>query len=100
MITVKYVTDKSQFKSITVTGHALANVKGKDLVCAAVSAVTIGAINALQNPQDFTIIVDEGHVEVQALRNILAHDQIVLDTMLISLKSIEESYAKYIKIIS
>lgn len=100
MITVKYVTEENQFKSITVTGHALANVKGKDLVCAAVSAVTIGAINALSNPKDFTIIVDEGHVEVQALRNILDHDQIVLETMLISLKSIEESYAKYIQIIS
>lgn len=100
MITVKYVTEKKQFKSITVTGHALSNVKGKDLVCAAVSAVTIGCINALKNPQDFHIIVAEGHVDVQALRNILDHDQIVLETMLISLKSIEESYANYIKIIS
>ncbi len=88
---------------ITVSGHAESDEYGKDLVCAGVSTACFGIANALAH-FDFlsqklgTIEIREGFMDIKVHQN---HKtvQVVLETFEVMLKTIEESYSKYIKII-
>lgn len=98
MIKVLIKTEEKKFKSLEVTGHANSAEAGKDLICAGVSSVLTGGLNNLQNPKDFDIKLDEGYAYVEAKNSISSHDEVVLETIIVSLKTIEESYGKFIQI--
>lgn len=88
---------------MTVKGHAQSTHKGEDLVCASVSSITTGALNALDilvhdacelkltkgNDPVIDIIVKEGqNTDVQQ----------ILKAVLIQLKTLEETQGKYVHI--
>ena len=98
MIKVAFVSQKDHFVSLTVEGHAHYAKKGEDLVCAGVSAVSIGGLNALENPDAFDIEVSDALITVKAKTSISNHDEIVLHTILEQLESIEESYPDNVKV--
>ncbi|MCX5775637.1 MAG: ribosomal-processing cysteine protease Prp [Firmicutes bacterium] len=98
MIKVTYVTNNGKFVSLLVEGHAQFAKKGEDLVCAGVSAIAIGGLNALTAPDDFEIEVNEAHVSVKATKAITNHDEIVLQSVLIQLETVADSYPKFVKI--
>ena len=98
MISVNVTFIGSDVKSLTVSGHANYDKYGKDIVCAGVSAVVTGGINALENQVDnIEIISRENELGVKVL-NSNEYIQTVLKTILIQLETIEVSYKKYIKI--
>ena len=84
---------------LSVKGHADYATEGKDIVCSAISAIVVGGINALNNPKDFDLKVEKGDVEVSAKAKASEHDYEVLETILIQLKSVEETSSKYVKVI-
>ena len=84
---------------LIIKGHSEYDKFGKDIVCSAVSCSSIGALNALENPKGFKIVVEDGYLELRNICDITKHDQIVIETLIIQLKSIEESYPKYIKVV-
>ncbi len=84
---------------LSVLGHANYDEKGKDIVCSAVSAVSVGGINALKNPKAFNLKVESGEVEISLVGKANEYDYQVLETMLIQLKSIAETNSKYVKVI-
>ena len=47
MIKVKVEKDKAKYKKITITGHALYDDYGKDIVCASVSSIVITTVNGI-----------------------------------------------------
>jgi hypothetical protein len=84
-------------ESLRVQGHAKSAEYGKDLVCAGVSACTIGALNALEDgDESYDISVEEGDVKLTCKKPIGPHDNIVLETLIIQLKTIEKSYPGYL----
>lgn len=88
-------------ESIKVSGHAGTNVKGKDLVCAAVSAITFGALNAINDIDadfDYEIDADEPYICLSPKGAISDHDETVLETLIIQLKTIQASYPEAISI--
>ena len=91
MIKVEIKYKGNGLDHIRVRGHANTAEYGHDLVCAAVSAVTIGALNALEQEENYDISVEEGDVEIQANGKIEEHDMTVIETFIIQLKTIEES---------
>ena len=98
MISVNVTFIGSDVKSLTVSGHANYDKYGKDIVCAGVSAVVTGGINALENQvENIEIISKENELGVKVI-NSNEYIQIVLKTILIQLETIEVSYKKYIKI--
>lgn len=99
MILITLTETNKKFASLTVKGHANSGEYGKDLVCSAVSAVIIGGINALKNPNDFEIKLESGFVEINAKNIVSSENQIVINTMMIQLETIEESEPKRIKIV-
>ncbi len=83
---------------IEVKGHANSDEEGKDLVCAAVSAVVTGCINALKDTKDFNVEAKTGYVKVEAKAQPSEHDAVVLETMVKSLETICEVNSDFIKI--
>lgn len=98
MISVNVTFIGNDVKSLTVSGHANYDKYGKDIVCAGVSAVVTGGINALESQvSNIEIISKENELGVKVI-NSNEYIQIVLKTILIQLETIESSYKKYIKI--
>ena len=99
MIRIECVRENSKIVYLSLKGHANSDEYGKDLVCAAVSAIITGGLNALHNPKSFEIKLYEGDVEVKAKNSVQEYDYDVLETILVQLKTVEEENAKYVKIV-
>ncbi|WP_031488934.1 ribosomal-processing cysteine protease Prp [Ureaplasma canigenitalium] len=87
---------KRQASSLIVKGHANQNQYGKDIVCAGVSAIVMGALNWFN--EKAKIIVNDGYIEINVEDN--ESEKAYLDLIMIQLKAIEAIYKKYIKIVS
>ena len=98
MISVNVTFIGKDVKSLTVSGHANYDQYGKDIVCAGVSAVVTGGINALESEIECIKIINEDNKLGVEVINSNEKIQIILNTILIQLKTIENSYKKYIKI--
>lgn len=100
MIKVSVIGTKNLISEIKVSGHSDYAVKGKDIVCAGVSAITIGTLNAIhQITGKIPVhkIEDEGYVSIKFLKN--EQQQMIAQICIIQLESIAESYPKYVKIL-
>ena len=97
-ITVRY-SDTGEFVSLHSVGHANSGDYGKDIVCAAISAVILGGINALEG-QNYKLKADEqkGEIELYNIGNMTEHDQIVIETVVAQLSSIARDNPKHLKI--
>jgi uncharacterized protein YsxB (DUF464 family) len=87
-----------------MTGHANYDVHGSDIVCAGVSAVSFGSLNAIEALTGVQLAIQsEGdgdlHVQVPAIPDgqKREHVQLLLEGMLVSLETIRASYGKYLK---
>lgn len=93
--------------SFKLAGHADSGPHGHDLVCAGVSAVSFGAVNAVYELVKVTLDVDQaddgGYLSCSVPsitdEQIYERVQLLLEGMLISLRTIELDYGKYIKVI-
>lgn len=88
-------------KSLIISGHANCGEYGKDIVCAGVSSIVVGGLNALTMLEDknkIKALINEGYVEIQVDDEKSTIIQLILKVMIIQLESIEESYPKFIKI--
>jgi uncharacterized protein YsxB (DUF464 family) len=97
-------TESGFIQSFEISGHAFFANRGKDIVCAGVSAVSIGAINAVHALTGVTpeIEHESGFLRCVVPEN-LSEDiyekvQLLLEGMTVSLRTIEEEYGKHIKI--
>ena len=86
----------------TMDGHADFDVHGKDLVCAGASAVVFGSVNALFALTDCEPAIDMadegGYLSVKLEDTSDDRVQLILETMIVSLKTIENEYNEFIKI--
>ena len=99
MISVNVSFIGSDIQTLIVSGHANYDKYGKDIVCAGVSAVVTGGINALESELANIKIVNEDNKLGVVVVNNNEKIQTILKTILIQLETIEASYKKYIKII-
>ncbi len=99
MISVNVTFIEHDIQSILIEGHANQNIHGKDIVCAGVSAIVYGSINAIDSIKKDAIAfqIKEGYTNIQVLTS-SKEIQIMLQMMLIQLQTMEESYGQYIKI--
>ena len=98
MIKVLYKLDDDNYSELTVSGHAEFDDSGKDLICASVSSIIFGLMNAIDETKE--------DVEIQELTNKIviinnSKSEVIrnyLELTLIQLKTIEESYGEYLKV--
>jgi len=105
MITVMIERDgNGRIRRFTVSGHAGYDDPGKDIVCAGVSAVTVGAVNAIEK---LTGIVPKTRMRGGWLSAATPESgdagrdsqaQWLLEGMVVSLETIANAYAKYVQI--
>ena len=88
----------NQVNFLEVTGHANSAPYGKDLICAAVSAVLTGGFNNLVNVHNYEIKLDEGHAYFKSNAPLDAHDEAVIETIICGLNTIQESNPKFVEV--
>ncbi|WP_139490286.1 ribosomal-processing cysteine protease Prp [Brevibacillus dissolubilis] len=108
MIDVKVTRDEAhEIVEITLTGHAGAGKLGEDIVCAAVSAVSFGNLNAvhllLGTVPDVQTLPQEGGFlrwSLHPLEDASLHEkqQLLAESMIIALVAIAQQYGKYIRV--
>ncbi|CAG8551705.1 3337_t:CDS:1 [Cetraspora pellucida] len=99
--TVLYKKDaKNNFQHIIIKGHANFAEKGQDIVCAAISAITNGAVNFLQKncSNDCKISYLPAEIIIYPSAN-NSDCQLCLRLMLYQLENIANSYPDYLKTI-
>lgn len=94
--------ERQRILSFAVSGHAGYDDPGKDIVCAGVSAVTVGAVNAIER---LTGIVPQARMKSGFLSAALPPEgvdsepaQLLLEGMVVALEDMAEEYGKYVRI--
>ena len=98
MIKVLIKREENKFISLEVKGHANSAEQGRDLVCAGVTAILAGGFNNLESPKSFELKLEEGYALAKAIKEVSSHDEIVLETIICSLKTMEEGWPQFISI--
>lgn len=104
MIKIRIFRDKENFIwKFTIKGHSGYSQRGADIVCAGVSAVAytaLGALSELVGIDNYT--TEDGYMKCIIPNNVQEGSKqtirIVLESMVIGLKQIENSYKKYVVI--
>lgn len=84
----------------TVSGHAGFAPEGQDIVCAAVSVLTMVAINGLEEhlQREISYEIRDGHMQVDLKQTPDDLSQAILATMEIGLKDLAEQYPQRVRI--
>ncbi|MDO4324406.1 MAG: ribosomal-processing cysteine protease Prp [bacterium] len=103
MIQVTVYRDCENTRGILIKGHAGYGEYGSDILCASVSALTLNAFNSIEQFTDdaFDGSVDEeiGLFEMHFTESVSPKSQLLMDSLVLGLQSISESYGKkYIRI--
>ena len=102
MITIEIHKSKGQYRGFLSTGHAGYAEDGEDIICAAVSALTVNAINSIESftEDDFAVRQDEGLVELILEGEISDRTALLMDSMILGLQAIQNDYGnEYIELI-
>lgn len=105
MIKITINKKDSNIVSFSVKGHAEFAEHGKDIVCAGVSTVVIGTVNAIERicgvRADHHTTMNDGFLQYylpslsgDAYRNA----QVLLLGMVVSLETVQSEYSKFVKI--
>lgn len=103
MIKILVLRSNHDLVGFEVKGHAGYDEYGKDIVCAAVSAVAVGGLNAVahyyhNDLSRFQAEMKEGYTFLKIFDKNEQKIQTVLETLVIQFRTIEETYSKYIQV--
>jgi len=91
-------------ESVTISGHAGFADPGQDIVCAAVSGISFGAINAIERLLGVELPAEQGQdgflrcTVPQLEPDVHEKTQLLLDGMVASLQSVALEYGKFVKV--
>ncbi|MEF2243336.1 MULTISPECIES: ribosomal-processing cysteine protease Prp [unclassified Paenibacillus] len=103
-ILVERSAANNRINRFTISGHADYGEHGEDIVCAAVSAVSIGTVNAIEKLAgvELPAQMKDGWLKssIPLLNDQEAEGktQLLLESMLTMLTSISESYSKHVSV--
>lgn len=106
MIKVIMHRKESEIISFEISGHANSGPYGYDLVCAGVSAVSFGAVNAALQLSEAELEIEQGgeggylSVTIPPNLTLVQKEKVTnaFEVMLISLQTIEREYSQFIEI--
>ncbi|HOM03301.1 MAG TPA: ribosomal-processing cysteine protease Prp [Acetivibrio sp.] len=105
MIKVEVIRDSERFiREIKVRGHARYSRHGRDIVCAAVSALAYTAAGALEELAGIEGYTEkDGYMRCTVPKDIPEEKKelvkTILETVVIGLKQVELGYAKYVSVL-
>lgn len=98
MIKFKFYKTNNKINEVKIKGHALSDVKGKDIVCASVSTALILSTNLIirfKQKENINFNLDEGYFNLKVIKETKEIENILLN-LYYSLKELEKDYPKYI----
>lgn len=99
MISVSITKDNAKYKRIVVSGHALYDDYGKDIVCSAVSSITTTTINGILSLDKDSLSYE---VNEDGLKIIINSDdnvtQTLIQNMINLLRELESNYPANVKV--
>lgn len=98
LVTLHY--QEGSFTAMTADGHAGSGEAGHDLVCAAISSIIFGGLNALiDGDANYEAKADKkGHIRFRSLKVPSAHDSIVIETIAKQIESLASSHPENVKL--
>ncbi|MDO4261576.1 MAG: ribosomal-processing cysteine protease Prp [Eubacteriales bacterium] len=103
MIEIQVEKENGQYKSFHIKGHALYAEAGEDIVCAAVSALVINAINSIEQFTEdaFTCDCRDGMIESWEFASAPSPGaQLLMDSLMLGLENIVKAYGEeYLKVV-
>lgn len=103
MITIEIRKSKSGYTGFSSKGHAGYAEEGYDIICAAVSALTVNTINSIEKLTDdaFQAEAADGMVRWKFTELPISKEaELLMDSLCLGLEDIQETYGKkYIKIV-
>jgi len=99
MIVVCVEQDAEGIRMMDVSGHAMQAPHGEDLVCAGVSCIMTGALNALDElvPQTCDLAMQSGYISIR-MKEADQRTRLLLAAVLIQLRTMEAQFSQYMKI--
>ncbi|EJP6472834.1 ribosomal-processing cysteine protease Prp [Clostridium botulinum] len=103
MVNVIFEKENDNIVLVKMSGHAESTDQGYDMVCSAISAISITIANGITEILKVSPLIKEedGFLSID-LRSCIKEDihkcQLLMNTMLLGLKSIEFNYGEYIKL--
>lgn len=84
---------------LVVDGHARYAEPGHDIVCSAVSALTINLVNSINalTPDKVQAKEEPGHIEIE-IRNLTGAARLLVDSFFIGVTSVADEYPEYVRI--
>ncbi|UWP59618.1 ribosomal-processing cysteine protease Prp [Ruminococcus gauvreauii] len=101
MIEITIFVNNNRCIGIESKGHAGYGAHGNDIVCAAVSALTINTLNSIETftEDDFEGGQDDGYLEFHLTQPVSDRAQLLLDSLVLGLREIRKNYGnKFIEI--
>ncbi|GEN49727.1 ribosomal-processing cysteine protease Prp [Alkalibacterium pelagium] len=107
MINILFQFENEHISSVEVTGHADSGPYGQDIVCAAVSALSIGTVNSLIEIGDISLDIVSADEQGGFLKFSLPEGlsqkqieiaQILMNSLHLSLKNTEAEYGDYMTV--
>jgi uncharacterized protein YsxB (DUF464 family) len=96
-ITIKK-TENGDLAGFTCEGHAGYKYKGEDIVCAAISVLTINTINSLEvlikEPMDVEKDEESGSVSVKFPQKVSDQGILLMESYILGLSEVFKSYGK------
>ena len=103
MITVEIRKSNGEYAGFSSKGHAGYAEAGYDIICAAVSVLTINTINSIEKFTEdaFKVEAKDGMVRWKFTELPLSNEaKLLMDSLVLGLENIQETYGKkYIKIV-
>ena len=94
MITVNVFVDaEGEHRGFRISGHADFEEAGKDIICAAVSALAQNTVNAIEafTKDPFDCSLEDGYLECTFSTNVSKETKLLLNTMLLGLEGVRDS---------
>lgn len=102
MIRVRAVKKHGRYRSFMIDGHAGYAEAGEDIVCAAVSALVINAINSIEQFTEdaFTCDCQDGMVKSwEFTADVSKETGLLMDSLMLGLTGVQKSYGdRYLRI--
>ena len=103
MIRVTLYREDDRLKGFCVSGHAGYGEEGEDIICSAVSALTVNCVNSIEALTGAAMFVTEeedgGYLEMVLQDDQSEGAQLLLESLALGLTSIESTYGSgYIKV--
>jgi uncharacterized protein YsxB (DUF464 family) len=98
MTSITPIKSDSKLIGFKVDGHANYSIVGRDIVCAAVSCISINTINSLQEiaHKGIDLLSGEGFLEYRIRGKPSVQSNILLESAKIGYRSIAEEYPSYV----